>query len=314
MFTEDWSKYIKIDRSQISNQLTQHFFNLNSKLALRFYTLKPSGTQILANGVCDVLHESLAYYVYGDSDIEKKGEMWAGLHAKDFFGPKQPHTDGKYGELLLFVLVESVLGCKMIAHKIKSLSNYSDQIKGGDGIFIGNYKVKDEIRPAYLIGESKVTSSFSVALTEALESISRFHDINNKAGFLDTELIVAQEFIKVTPINIDELYDRLTPKSDAFKKQVLVHPILLMYNTTWFGKLEKESATPEELEQAITKQLLGQDKALMDKITKKLKEYPEVEKVYLDFFVLPCSSVDNFRNSMYQKIHGVPYVNALKNG
>jgi hypothetical protein len=314
MFTEDWSKHIKIDRSQISNQLTQHFFNLSHKLALRFYTLKPSGTQILVNGVCEVLHDALAYYVYGDSDIEKKGEMWAGLNAKNFFGQKLPQTDGKYGELLLFVLVESVLGCKMIAHKIKSLSNYTDQVKGGDGIFIGDYKVKDTVNPAYLIGESKVTKSFSDALTESLESINRFHDINNKAGFLDTELIVAQEFIKVATVDIDELYDRLTPKSVLFKKQILVHPILLMYNTPWFDKLEKNSATPEELEQAIEKKLLGHDKTLMDKITEKLKGYPEVEKVYLDFFVLPCNSVDNFRNAMYQKIHGVPYFAPANNG
>lgn len=312
MFTEDWIQHIKIDRNQILNQLNQHFFNVSDKLVLRFYTLKPSGTRLLVNGLCEVLHDALAYYVYGEADIKRKGEMWAGLNAKSFFGQKMPQTDGKYGELLLFVLVESVLGCKMVAHKIKSLSNFSDQIKGGDGIFIGNYDVANK-QPAYLIGESKVTATFADALGEALISINRFHDANAKSDFLDNELIVAKEFIKVTSGNLDELYDRLTPTSEAFKKQILVHPILLMYNTTSFGKLERDSQSPDELEKAIANKLDGKDKVLMTKITNKIKEYTEIDKVFLDFFVLPCNSVDDFRNAMYQKIHGVPYVAPVKN-
>ncbi|WP_448103960.1 Hachiman antiphage defense system protein HamA [Pedobacter panaciterrae] len=314
MFTEDWIQHIKIDRNAVSRQLNEHCFEIQDKLALRLYTLKPSGTRILVNGLCETLHNALAYYVYGESDIQKEGEMWAGLNAKSFFGQKQPQTDGKYGELLLFVLVESLLGCKMIAHKIKSLSNYADQIKGGDGIFIGNYRIKDLMYPAYLIGESKVTGSFGLALNEALTSINRFHDTSVRSDFLDNELIVAQEFIKVTSVNLDELYDRLTPTSEAFKKQVLVHPILLMYNTSWFGKFEKVSSTPEELEQAIINKLKNQEGILMNKIVEKVNEYPEIGKVYLDFFVLPCSSVDDFRNSMYQKIHGVPFIAQTTNG
>lgn len=313
MFTEDWAQHIKIDRNELLKQLNQHFFDASDKLVLRFYTLKPSGTRLLVNGVCEALHNSLPFYVYGEADIHKKGEMWAGLNAKSFFGQKQPQSDGKYGELLLFVLVESVLGCKMVAHKIRSLSNTTDQIKGGDGIFIGNYDVAANSYPAYLIGESKVTGTFAEALKEALISINRFHDVTSKSDFLDNELIVAKEFIKITSGNIDELYERLTPTTDAFKKQILVHPILLMYNTEAFSKLERESVSPEELEKAIAAKLKGKDKILVKKISEKLADYPEVQKVYLDFFILPCNSVDDFRNSMYQKIHGVPYAAPVKN-
>lgn len=311
MFKEDWSKHIKIKRDEILKQLNQHFFNVNDKLALRFFTLKPSGTQLLVNGICDVLHDNLAHYVYGESDLQKKGEMWAGLNAKNYFGQKQPQTDGKYGELLLFVLVESILGCKMIAHKIRSLSNYKDQVKGGDGIFIGSYKVEEVEYPAYLIGESKVTAKFADALKESLESIDRFH--KTTAGFLSDELIVSQEFIKVVSTNIDELYDRLTPSTDAFKKQLLIHPVLLMYNTSWFDALEKASKNQSDLEKAIETKLTGSDVKLITKIKNKIKEYPEVEKVYLDFFILPSKSIDEFRNTMYQKIHGIPYINSIIN-
>lgn len=307
MFTEDWATHIKIDRQEILNQLNRHFYSIDQKLTLRFYTIKPSGTQILVNGICEALHNTLPYYVFGDQDIAEKGAMWAGLNAKSKYGEKQPQTDGKYGELLLFAFVESVLGCKMVAHKIKSLSNNSDQVKGGDGIFIGNYEIDGEQHPAYLIGESKVTVQFSEALKEALLSINRFHSAYASTDFLDNELIVAKEFIRITSTNIQELYDRLTPTSDEFKKQVLIHPILLMYNTPWFKNLEKQAATPSALEQLMSDKLSGHDNTLLKKIRKKLAEYPEVEKVYLDFFILPCTSVDDFRNSLYHKIHGVPY-------
>lgn len=92
----------------------------------------------MVNGFCQVLHDNLTYYVYDENRI-KDNPVCAGQNAGSYFGQKDPQADGKYGELLLFVLVESVLGCKMIAHKLKSLTNVIDQIKGGDGVFLGNY-------------------------------------------------------------------------------------------------------------------------------------------------------------------------------
>ncbi len=312
MFTEDWTKHIKIDRDLISKQLDQHFLEWDSKLTLRFYTIKPSGTQIIFNGLNSVLHNSLPHYVYGNDEIEKLGPMLAGLNANSKFGLKNPKTDGKYGELLLFVLVESLLGCKMVAHKIKSLTNTRDQIKGGDGIFIGDYQFKSEKHPAYLIGESKVTTTLNKALKEALISIERFHSADTINNFLDEELIVAKEFLSVTDTNLDELYDRLTPSSTIFKEQILVHPILLMYSSSKFEKLQKESASMEILQSAINESVKGKGKDYLVKINNELDNYPEVKKVYLDFFILPCKSVDEFRNLMYKKIHGVPYQYIVK--
>ncbi|OAQ39555.1 hypothetical protein A5893_08140 [Pedobacter psychrophilus] len=312
MFSEDWSKHIKIDRKLILDQLNQHFLEWDDKLTLRFFTIKPSGTQIIFNGLNSVLHTSLPHYIYGEDDIKRNGEMWAGLNANGKFGLKNPKTDGKYGELLLFVLVESILGCKMVAHKIKSLTNIRDQIKGGDGIFIGDYQFKSEKYPAYLIGESKVTTTLTKALKEALISIERFHSAYFVNDFLDDELIVAKEFLSVTNTNLDELYDRLTPSSKIFKHQSLVHPILLMYSTSNFEKLQKDSASMEILENAISESINGKEKEYLNKINKELDNYSEIKKVYLDFFILPCKSVDEFRDLMYKKIHGVPYLYNVK--
>jgi len=306
MPSEDWSTHIKIDRRNILEQLDRHYLVFQHKLVLRFYTIKPSGTRLMVNGICSVLHKSLTYFVYGEDKIADD-PIWAGANAGGYFGLKDPQTDGKYGELLLFVLVESVLGCKMVAHKIKSLSNRRDQVKGGDGIFIGNYEHDGLILPAYLIGESKVTGNFALALKEAMQSIDKFHKPGTGPAFLDNELIVAQEFISESHVNLDELYERLTPGSRLFQEQVLVHPILLMYNTQSFEKFERAAIDPATLSAAIGNELSGKEQNYLRKISKQCEAYPNLKKVFLDFFVIPCNSVDEFRDAMYEKIHHVPY-------
>ncbi|WP_175635983.1 Hachiman antiphage defense system protein HamA [Pedobacter ghigonis] len=310
---EDWSAHIKINRAEILGQLDQHYFAVNDKLALRLYTIRPSGTRMLVNGLCDALHNALEHFVYSDEKI-KQDPGWAARNAGRYFGGKDPSTDGKYGELLLFVLVESVLGCKMVAHKLKSLSNFNDQVKGGDGIFIGNYDHQGKISPAYLIGESKVTATFGHALEEALKSLDRFYNENGGAAFLDQELIVAQEFIGQGHNNIDELYDRLTPTKQAFKEQLLVHPTLLMYSTAKYANFEKVALDSKSLSAAISKALKGHEKTYLKSITSKSSLYPKPFASYLDFFIIPCTSVNDFRNAMFEKIHYMPYVKPVKNG
>jgi len=305
MFSEDWSTHIKIDRQLIKDQLEEQFIEIDHKIILRFYTIKPSGTQLLVNGICEVLHRSLAYFVYGSDEIEKD-PVWAGANAGQRFGFKDPQTDGKYGELLLFVLVESVLGCKMVAHKLASLSNFNDQVKGGDGVFVGNYEIEGKSYPAFLIGESKVIGGLAAGLTDAFKSLARFYNEDGGPKFLDQELIVAQQFISTTHHSIDELYNRLTPTKPEFHEQVLIHPVMIMYSSA-YDKLELAAASPADLSAAIRKRLQGNEKKYLEKVQAQYAKHPNVGKVYLDFFIIPCRSVDEFRDAMYQRIHHAPF-------
>lgn len=195
MSSTEWDKLIKIDRSWVSKQLEHHFEEVNGKLNVKLYTVKVSGTQILPDGIAAALHEMLPDYIYGQKQIGEIGERKAALTANHFFGKKNPETDGKFGELLLFALVEGVLGCKMVAHKIRSLSNFKDQVKGGDGIFIGNYTIVDgRSEPAYMIGESKVMARYSKALSDALDSINPPSSSCRASVFTKTLSIVQRIF------------------------------------------------------------------------------------------------------------------------
>lgn len=305
----DFDKLIQINRSWTSQELVHHFKEVKGKVNIKLYTVKVTGTQILPDSIVSTLHQMLPDYVYGKRKIAEIGERNAGLTANHFFGRRNPNTEGKYGELLLFALVESVLGCKMISHKIKTLTNMSEQVKGGDGIFIGEYEIADGRKQmAYLIGESKIMSQYSAALGDSLDSLNRFHGIVKSPEFRNTELLVAKENLMLDDtMDVDELYDRLNPNSELYKSQLLVHPVLLMYNEASMQLSELNSATQMELEESIKTDILAKKDRIVASINSKLELYPDIAKVYLDFFLIPFNDVSKFRDTMYYHIHGIPY-------
>lgn len=324
----DWEKKIEIDTEWIDRQLTNHFSEKKTKVAVRAFTPKVSGT----NFSCDNLIEQLGFFLpeyvhtktskknklksltakYGPLQAEKLLDRALYQEAQAFFGKKNPATDGKYGELLLFALTESVLKSKMVAHKIEGLSNPKDQVKGGDGIFLGNYEIEVGVyKPAIFIGESKIMQGFSESLDDAFESLNRFHSPATRTEFNSMEYIVANKtfFTDSTDIDYDEIYDMLTPGSNAFRNQVMVHPILIMHNSASIGTLEKKAKDGEDLELLLTTHLNKKKIEIINTINSKLNKFPLIQNVYIDFFCFPFNDIDYFRNGMYFNIHKVQFSN-----
>ncbi|WP_426486128.1 Hachiman antiphage defense system protein HamA [Flavobacterium sp. 2] len=324
----DWEKKIEIDTQWIERQLTNHFNEKNTKVAVRAFTPKVSGT----NFSCDNLIEQLGFFLpeyvhtntskknklksltakYGPLQAEKHLNLALYQEAQAFFGKKNPATDGKYGELLLFALTESILKSKMVAHKIEGLSNPKDQVKGGDGIFLGNYEIEEGVfKPAIFIGESKIMQGFSDSLDDAFESLNRFHSPVTRTEFNSMEFIVANKtfFTDSTDTDYEEIYQMLTPGSDVFRNQVMVHPILIMHNSASIATLEKKAKDSEDLELLLSSHLNSKKAKIIEKIKNKLNQYPLIEKVYVDFFCFPFNDIDYFRNGMYFNIHKVQYPN-----
>lgn len=322
----DWEKKIKIDTGWASRQLVNHFIDKSTKIVVRAYTPKVTGTKFCCNSLIEELGYLLPDYVhtekskknklksltilYGEELAKQRLQTALYSEAQAFFGKKDPATDGKYGELLLFALCESILKSKMVAHKIEGLSNGKDQVKGGDGIFLGNYElINGKSVPAVFIGESKIMQERSKSIDEALDSLNRFHNSETQSEFNKMEFIVANRTLSLDDkdIDYDEIYERLTPGSEMFKNQITVHPILLMYNTATINKLETDALDKDDLELLISKHLIQKKDEIINTINDKLKLYPEIKKVYVDFFCFPFNNIDNFRNGMYLNIHKVPY-------
>jgi Cap4 SAVED domain len=311
MANASWKDLINIDRTWVSKQLTHQFDHTETKIVLRVYTIKFSGNLCNSTSLIEGLVDFLKHFVHSKKKIEEIGAENAFRESLRFFGDTDPQSDGKYGELILFALVEATLGCKMVAHKIRVLTNFNDQVKGGDGIFLGDYSIeKDKSEQAFLIGESKIIGKRSDSIKSSLESLNRFHDMKNSPGYYTQEFIVAKENLLVdNDIDPETLYNLLSPTTEEFKKQVLVHPILLMFDSQQISKVEKEATSQTNAEKSLN-DFINETKnknRLKNYISTHLKQYPELEKTFLDFFILPIKDVNEFRNSFYYALHNTPY-------
>lgn len=327
----DFSKLITINKAWVDKEFNHHYTEkVNEKLNVRLYSIKPSGTTINSISLANTLLDLLPYYFKSKSEIDKQVQREVSKtfneyssvpeinhkeeiakivytrtyrEAKKFFKKKSSDSkSGKYGELLLFGLVESVFACKMIAHKITNLTNYHDEVKGGDGIFMGNYTLPNgSTEIAYLIGESKIWKDYSGAKSDALDSINRFYDSKVQSDFKTLEFFIAQKDIEKVvdeKTDIDELFDRLDQNSELFKSQIAVHPILIMYETKAYNRLMKKSISNADLTSLIHTTISSRLNKTIQDIAMKVKAYPELEKVYLDFILIPVNSVSDFNNTM----------------
>ncbi|MBU2921140.1 DUF1837 domain-containing protein [Winogradskyella psychrotolerans] len=331
----------KIDKSWMEKELISHLTEkIGDKVSMRVYTVKPSSTQMDFISLSNFLTRIIPHYVYSikeiEDDIERqlrrnekairksnaeldehelieiivkekervKNETWIDIfnQSRIFFKKKgEDYIGGKYGELMLFALVEGVLECKMVAHKIKHLTNVNDEIKGSDGVFLGNYNENKAI----LFGESKIMQSMSGAIVDALESINRYHNNSERAHNIDHELLIAREHIhKYNVDDIDDLYERLDPTSEDYKEQLLVHPIILMYERSFIKNIQKKAKTYEEFNEMISIELtnrLKRKQEVFDLVNKHVIEQ-KLEHSFLDFFLIPVDDVSKFRGAMDDKL------------
>ncbi|MDD5340100.1 MAG: SAVED domain-containing protein [Candidatus ainarchaeum sp.] len=300
-------KRIRVDDSWIKKNLVEHGVSTASKVKIRIYSIAFSGNQEEYLGFIGTILGKISDYVFSQKEIKKikKEGGSPDINAASFFGDIDPQKDGKYGEFILFLFVEAVLKCPMIAHKIQTY-NPNDQVKGSDGLFFGKY----DGQQALLIGEAKMGLDNSTYINNALTSLDRFYISHGGGSTLDHELLVTRSNISTdfSKDELDYLYEVLSPGSQEYKNNVKVHPILIIYNDTNLNRIETESKNKAEAEQKVKGIMPGLFEELTKKVKTKIAEnHTELSKVYLDFFFIPTSDVTRLRGEFYRKLHGAAY-------
>jgi len=303
-----WQKLVQINDEWLSRYLITRDFFEHSKVKIRCYSIQFSGNLNDFAAIAKYAALQIPEYVFGPKGIKKIGHKEAFMEAMKYFGKRVTKTEGKYGELMLFLFVESVLKCPLVAYKMRSLSNFSDQVKGADGVFLGNYEYSSgSFIEARLIGESKIMEGFSSCVTQAYDSLNRFHDKVTGPEFMATEFIVAKNNLfdnDDKEIDIDELYDSLTPGTTSFAAKIWVHPIFIMYETNVIDNIELKAKNRDEAEEFMQEYFKTRAQEHIEYIKEKLQDNPELQKIYLDFFIIPVKSVEKFRNEVCFNIHG----------
>jgi hypothetical protein len=293
---EDWcTKYIG-----------EYHLKSEFKVAAKVYALKFSGQKYVTNEWVKHITRSLKNFLYDKSKIQ---EMEANgqepyQEAMLAFGDTDPVSDGKFGELILFLLVESVLRAPMMVHKISNLMNRNDQAKGADNLFLGTYKGERTI----FLGESKIKTRYNEAVIDALESLNRFHQLNDSA-LTDQEFIVSRSSLRtdLSQEQLDYLYSVLDPAHEEHRNTNKAHPIFIMYNFDEIQTIEVECKNNIHGDELLKNRLM----TWMDKefhvLKEKLKGFQELQSVDLIFFLIPVKDTNSFRHLMYNTIHGTSY-------
>ena len=295
----DWTKLLKVNRDIFFN-----LFSLNEEVVIsdevkiKFYSLKYSDNSPDDSAFINHLYEAAVNYVFDEKDIKELTED--GYNPSDkalsYFGDIDPLTDGRYGELILYLFIEAVLQTPMIVHKISQTYNNNDQVKGSDGLFIGNINGQATL----LLGESKMRNNFHVCVGDALESLKRY--INNPES-IDRELEVAKKHLSQDLNNLDEndldlIYQSLRTKQIEFQEYNICYSAFLMYKES---KIKDIIATnkPE-----IESQVLEFVKSIKERRCKYINEsLPEITNITLEFFMMPVVDVSSFREKCYTIFH-----------
>ncbi len=298
----DWEKFITVDGGWVAEHLTEHTIIEEGKLIIRTYSIQFTGTKYDTNSFAQFIAASIQKYVLNDKEIEriKKAKLEPFIYALQYFGNKNPTYDGKYGELVLYLLTEAVLKVPMVIFKLPT--NPNDQIKGGDGLFCGDYKGL----PAILIGEAKTWSSFKDALKDAFVSLDKFYK-EYEYSALNYELFVATKNIRIdlSKEELDYIYQCFIPSTQEHKARVKVHPVLIIYDDE---NIDGINALNNQDGENKIKEIINQNlNSYASNVKELCKEFREVSEVYLDFFFIPMKSVDDFKHLLYKTFHSVEW-------
>lgn len=159
-----------------------------------------------------------------------------------------------------------------MAYKLKDLQNPNDQVKGADGVFIGEYRGQR----ALFIGESKIHKDIKEAISDAFESLQRFHD---KKSPYDTELNIAKNYPAQRNLSEEEIKEILQI-FDEEMDYVLVHPIFISYDFEEISKISLKALSQEEAEQRLKETILEEIKVWQSNIENQKKYYPKPFQVY----------------------------------
>lgn len=302
----DWESLRSDEHNWVNQHLIAHPIIEKDKFLMRLHSVDFSGTQQDLTALIESIADSIDKFVFDSSQRERflKNGVNAFRKAVSFFGETNPDMDGKYGELFLYILAEAILKTPLVSHKLSILTNPNDQVKGGDGIFFGKYKEEMTI----LIGESKIHQSFSGALESSLDSLDRFHQ-NYTSSTLDHELFIARSNISqnFSIDQLDALLDAFTPGTQGYKSCNKAHPVLLVFESSEISNIEKKAKNRKEAEELFSVWATNRVEKASRLLIKKLEKYNELEKIYLDIFLIPLNNVSSFKRSLYKAIHGIEY-------
>jgi hypothetical protein len=197
-------------------------------------------------------------------------------------------TSGESGEMLLYLLIEVVLGAPQVVAKYDLKTNPKLESHGSDGIHM-KWHQGDGVLDIYF-GEAKLEQTCSNALSNAFKSISSFHADRlqeHECGLVTSHFKWLDDGLKSAVLNY---VDRQKPGGDCR----INHACLVGYDWNEYTKLSglKLDALVKEF-----KKRYSADTSRLVKLLEKRFENFEHKHLRFEVFFLPFRTVQEFRDA-----------------
>jgi Cap4 SAVED domain len=198
---------------------------------------------------------------------------------------------GEPGELLLYLLTERVLGYPQILCKYPHKTSAQVHTHGSDGIHASIDPATGHLRLHW--GEAKFYSDWNSALSDALDAISEL-------------ILQPAESTKKTDRDVQLIRDFIDLNDEALETAICdyMDPDKRLSNTVKFCGVCLIGFNQEK----YTELFKGAEADVTSMITSRLKSIEKAVKqrglagIRLDFFCIPCESVENFRTYFIKRL------------
>ena len=262
-------------------------FSANLQAELRFHYVQFDGDgEPKFEQLAELLVHSIITYCFGAKKRENLSAVEAVklfTQARDLF--RKYEHDGQAGEVLIYFLLESVLGAPQVIQKMPVTTNPKEERKGSDGLH-ARWNEKLGLLDIFF-AESKLHQSFSGALTDAFESMESIHSKKKKHEFF-----LATHNIQHLGLEAEEeLLKYFTGKPGT--KIRTNHACLLGFDWKEYKNLTLPGRA--EFIAAFADRYRNEALQLRDKIDSKLHDCA-IKHLRFEFLVLPFTSVADFRS------------------
>lgn len=195
---------------------------------------------------------------------------------------------GEAGELLLYFLLETVIGAPQVVAKIELKTNPALEINGSDGIHM-RWNAEDELVDIYF-GECKMYTSVSSALTSAFSSIEQFHANGMRAH----EYAMATKFFKGADENVQAAVTHLLDSGTPGPEARINHACLIGYD--WAASGVEPNQAVAEIEAEYRQQFLA-DAPRLHRLLQSRFDSCQRTQFGFEVFFLPLDTVQAFRDA-----------------
>ncbi len=299
---ETLAQYIQVNRDRcnacidvVENDLA--IDGMDVALRMHFVKFDSNGLPKVKD-LAECLVDHIVYY---SGTARRLKEPWTSdqasrvfRQARDLF-TKKPQS-GEAGEVLLYVLMEAVLGAPQVVAKIVLKTNPKMEIHGSDGIHM-KWDAANGVLDIYF-GEAKLYQNVAQAVKEALDSIERFHEDD----ILSHEVQLVTSNFKLADSELREVVEAYLDRQNPIAPDCRIrHACLIGYDWDEYAKLA--GIGRDRVVDEFRTRYAADGPRLRDLLSRYFAQFTR-KHLSFDVFFVPFRSVQELRDEFGKALCG----------